>query len=217
MKNRALACAVLLFPVLAGADTLTMKNGTRFVGTFNSANANQISFTESNGNRQSLNTYDVQELRFGNDSNQPNNTGFGRDSQRDSQNPYPNQPAPNNRYPNQSNQNRPYSNQTQSSTNASPANDLERLQSDLQSAMGNNNLYDDQRQSLQDSSAVLTTASQQARNNRPLNQRAVRLALDSIRNAANTFSQQDRDNLSDDIRRVNAAVNNSAPNNGRDY
>ncbi len=210
MTKRILIGASFILPLLANADTLTMRNGATFRGTFNNANATQISFTEYNGNRQTVNVNDVQELRFGNDrdSNGPNQSpnrgpaqndaGFGRDSSRNPATP-------------------PYPTPGQPRANYLPAQDLDRLQSDLQTAMSNNSIPDGQRQSLQDSSDVLRNASEQARSGRPMDQRAVRLALDGIRNAANSFGQRDRDTLLEDVRRVGAAVSGPSPNGGRDY
>lgn len=244
MKTRILIGTTFLFPLLASADTLVMKDGTRFLGNFNSASATQMSFTEYNGNRQMLNMYNVQELRFGNDSSQPNDTGFGRNTQDrvPNQQPYPNRANPNQSYPNQTNPNQPNPNQTNSNqpypnqpypaqptannpypsgvspqAGSSSADDLERLQSDLQAAMNNNDLSDNQSRSLQDANSVLRTAAQQVRNNRPMNQRALRSALDNIRGTANSLQQRDRDVLNEDLRRVNSSVNAVPVNGGRDY
>jgi len=207
MTKRLLAGAVLL-PLFASADTLILKNGTRYRGNFNSANANQISFTEYSGNRQNLNRSEVQELRFGNDqdgadnnNNSGNNRGFGRD--------------PNGGFNNGGlNSGRNNGNSSNQPVNSGMADDLNRLQQDLQTAMdNNNNLSSDQRQSLDDSRATLSSASDQSRNGRQVDQRSIRLALDSIRNAASRMQSQDRDRLNEDIRRISA----SAGSQGRNY
>ncbi len=203
MFKQIITGTALLFPLLLQADTLTLKNGTRFRGTFNTGNSVQISFTEYNGSRQNIDLQDVLELRFGNDragdlaGPAPVPPGYGRidqtspDVYRDSvgRNVPPQQLA-----------------------SSVMVEDLERLQGDLQGAMDNNNLSDDQRQSLEDSRATLRAAAQQSRNGRPVDQRNVRLALDSIRNASSRMQRQDRDVLNEDIRRISTAVNG-----GRDY
>jgi hypothetical protein len=197
--------AILLFPLVASADTLVLRNGARFRGTFNTANPSLITFTEYNGNRQSVNISDVLELRFGND-NAPNETdpGFGR-----TQNPgYAAPPNTNPAYDRDPNLQPGVSGIVDS---------LERIQADLQTAMDNNNLSGNERQSLSDSRAVLRTAAQQSRSGRAINQRGVRLALDSIRNNANRMQPQDRDILNEDIRRINAAASLPLVNGGRDY
>ncbi len=206
MTKRLLTGAMLL-PLFASADTLILKNGTRYRGNFNSANANQISFTEYSGNRQNLNRSEVQELRFGNDqdgadnnNSSGNNRGFGRDTNGGFNNGGLNSGRNNGNLSNQSG-------------NSAMADDLNRLQQDLQAAMDNNNLSGDQRQSLDDSRATLSSASDQSRNGRQVDQRSIRLALDSIRNAASRMQPQDRDRLNEDIRRISA----SAGNQGRNY
>ena len=210
MTTKFLVCAAFLLPWAVSADTLILRNGTQLRGTFNSANANQIGFTDSYGNRQNVNRSDVQELRFGNDSQgqtdgrDSNNTGFGRANgnggfsnrdgvNRDGVNAPGNLPSP--------------------AGTIGMADDLDRLLQDLQAAMDNNNLSDSQRQTLEDSRSTLRNAAQQSRNGRQVNQRNVRLALDSVRNAAERMQRQDRDALNDDIRRLGAAVNGT----GRDY
>ena len=210
-----LTAAMLLFPLLAPADTLVLRNGARFRGTFNTANPSLITFTEYNGNRQSVNVSDVLELRFGNDTaGNPNDPGFGR-----TQNPGlvapPNSAPPNVGPPNT---NPAYDRDPNLQPGASAMVDsLERIEADLQTAMDNNNLSDNERQSLADSRAVLRTAAQQSRTGRAINQRTVRLALDSIRNTSNGMQPRDRDILNEDIRRINATVNAPSVNGGRDY
>jgi len=198
MTRQLFAGAVLFFPLLASADTLILKNGTRFRGTFNTGNSVQISFTEYSGNRQSINLSDVQEIRFGNDREGnpgplPVNPGYGRNDQApEDQRGLLRQP------------------------NSVTLQDLDRIQSDLQGAMDNNNLSDSQRQRLDDSSATLQAAAQQFRDGRPINQRNVRVALESIRTAANRMQRQDRDVLNEDIRRVSASIT-APPLTGRQY
>ncbi len=198
MTRQLLAGAVLFFPLLASADTLILKNGTRFRGTFNTGNSVQISFTEYSGNRQNINLSDVQEIRFGNDREGnpgpvPVNPGYGRNDQApEDQRGLLRQP------------------------NSVTLQDLDRIQSDLQGAMDNNNLSDSQRQRLDDSSATLQAAAQQFRDGRPINQRNVRVALESIRTAANRMQRQDRDVLNEDIRRVSASIT-ALPLTGRQY
>ena len=205
MTTKFLACAAFLLPWAVSGDTLILRNGTQLRGTFNTANANQIGFTDSYGNRQNVNRSDVQELRFGKDSQgqtdgrDSTNTGFGRGnanggfSSRDGVNGQGNISSP--------------------AGTVGMADDLDRLLQDLQGAMDNNNLSDSQRQTLEDSRATLRNAAQLSRNGRQVNQRTVRLALDSVRNVAERMQRQDREALNDDIRRLGAAVNGT----GRDY
>lgn len=200
-----LTAAMLLFPLLACADTLVLRNGARFRGTFNTANPSVITFTEYNGNRQSVGVSDVLELRFGNDTaDNATDPGFGR-----TQNPGLVAPP---------NTNPAYERDLNLQPGASAMLDsLERIESDLQTAMDNNNLSNNERQSLADSRAVLRNAAQQSRTGRAINQRTVRLALESIRNTSNGMQQRDRDILNEDIRRINATVNAPSVNGGRDY
>ena len=118
----------MFWPLLLSADTLLMKDGTRFNGTFNSANGQTVVFTESNGNRQSLNRDDVQELQFGRADNNSQNGRYN------------------------SNQDRGNSGSSNSGSNATAdpgyADALDRLQTDLDAAMSNTNLADSDRQSL---------------------------------------------------------------------
>ncbi len=198
MTKQLLASAALLFPLLASADTLVLKNGNRFRGTFNTGNSTQISFTEYSGDRQTINLLDVQEIRFGNDREGnlgpgPVNSGFGRNSQPiDDQRGLVRQP------------------------NSVALEDFDRIQADLRGAMDNNNLSDSQRQRLEDNSATLQSASQQFRDGRTIDQRNVRSALDSIRTAASRMRREDRDILNEDIRRVSASMN-APPLTGRQY
>lgn len=203
MLKQFLSGTLLVFPLLLSADTLTLKNGTRFRGTFNTGNSAQISFTEYSGNRRNIDLQDVLELRFGNDrAGDPVGRplvapGYGRNGQ-----------ANPDVYRDGAGRNPPQ----QPLASSVMVEDLDRLQADLQGAMDNNDLTDDQRQSLDDSRATLRAAAQQSRNGRPVNQRNVRLALDSIRNASSRMQRQDRDVLNEDIRRVSTSVNG-----GRDY
>ncbi len=65
MKPLIVLSAALVCPLLAFGDTLILKNGTRYNGNFVNGNSQVIQFTEYNGNRQTVNAYDIQELRFG--------------------------------------------------------------------------------------------------------------------------------------------------------
>ena len=189
MAQRILGTALLLFPLFASADMLIMKDGTTIRGTFNSANTTRMSFTEYNGNRRDVSVYDIQELRFGNERQQ--------------QQPY----SSSNSYPNGGPQPGP-------GPNPDMRSDLDRLRQDLRTAMDNNNVPPDQRRILEDARETLRGAVERNRDGRPVNPRDIRLALDSIRNAADRMQRQDREQLNDDIRRVNVSL---GAQQGRDY
>ncbi|MDQ6677831.1 MAG: hypothetical protein M3Z09_11100 [Acidobacteriota bacterium] len=211
MTKRILTGAVLLFPLFAFADVLTMKDGTRFNGTFVSGNSNTINFTEYNGNRQTLNMFDVQELRFGNERDSSQVRGdFGNAPGGYNRNPG-NDNGPG-RAANSVDSQRDY-NRNGPVSSGSMADALDQLQLDIQAALDHANLSDDQRQSLTDSSVTLRNIAQQSRNGRPVNDRNLRLAIGAVRSATQRMQPQDRDTLMNDIQRLNVQGNGA----GRDY
>ncbi len=176
------------------ADILILRDGSQIRGSFNFANATQITLTDDNGRRRTVEIRDVQELRFapsapaGNYGPPPNPSNYPGPG-----NPSYGAPPP---------------------PTGAMVDDLDRLRQDLRSAMDNNNLPPDQRQSLEDARGTLNAAAQQARMNRPIAQRNVRLAMDSIRNASDRMQRDDRSRLNDDIRRLSASMGGQP---GRDY
>jgi len=213
MTKRFVTGATLLFPLFAYADVLTMKDGTRFNGTFVSGNSNTINFTEYNGNRQNLNMFDVQELRFGNERDSSQVRGdFGNAPGGYNRNANPGNDSGNSRAPNPADGQRDYNRGGQSSS-GSMADALEQLQLDIQTTLNNANLSDDQRQSLTDSRVTVRNIAQQSRNGRPVNEANLRLAIGAVRSATQRMQPQDRDTLMNDIRRLNVQGNGQ----GRDY
>ncbi len=207
MKKAILAGTLLLCPVLGFADTITMRSGARFTGTFNSANQQNITFTDTNGNRQVLNVNDVQELRFdrangGLQNGNGNNGSFNNTSGGNAGN-----------YRNNDNGN--YNNAND--TNGAAADTLDRLQGDVQRATDNANLSDDQRQSLNLSRDTLRQAAQQSRNGQQMNSNNVRLALENIRTVMNNsgISQRDRDAVMNDLRDAGSLIQNNRNQFGR--
>lgn len=57
--------AAFLFPVLALADTVVLRDGTRHEGTFVNASSRRITMVDENNRRRVFETRDVAELRFG--------------------------------------------------------------------------------------------------------------------------------------------------------
>jgi hypothetical protein len=63
--KKALIPSLLLCPLLALADTVVMRDGSRHDGTFVSGTSRTITFVEQNGARRNFDMRDVAELRFG--------------------------------------------------------------------------------------------------------------------------------------------------------
>ena len=209
MKKAILAGALLFCPVLGFADTITMRSGARFTGTFNSANQQNITFTDTNGNRQVLNVNDVQELRFDRANNGfQSGNGNGNNGQF-------NNPSGFNGGNSQNNGNGNYNNAN--NTNGAAADVLDRLQGDVQRATDNANLNDDQRQSLNLSRDTLRQAAQQSRNGQQMNSNNVRLAMENIRSVMNNpgISQRDRDAVMNDLRDAGSLIQNNRNQFGR--
>ncbi|MBI1896498.1 MAG: hypothetical protein HYZ57_05910 [Acidobacteria bacterium] len=57
--------AAFLFPVLALADTVVLRDGTRHEGTFVNASSRRITMVDENNRRRVFETRDVAELQFG--------------------------------------------------------------------------------------------------------------------------------------------------------
>lgn len=70
MKERPLGrAALLLIPLgmLVQADTIVLQDGTRYSGTFVSANRMRVQFELDNGRQRSFNKSDIRSIRFGDD------------------------------------------------------------------------------------------------------------------------------------------------------
>ncbi|HET8550465.1 MAG TPA: hypothetical protein VFL57_20785 [Bryobacteraceae bacterium] len=64
MRLSILPCLALV-PVLASADTLVLRNGNRFDGTFVSGSSRRITFVDETGRQRVFDMTEVQELSFG--------------------------------------------------------------------------------------------------------------------------------------------------------
>jgi hypothetical protein len=64
MRVSASACLALL-PLLAWADTLVLRDGTRHEGTFISGTSRRITFVDESGRQRGFDVTQVQELAFG--------------------------------------------------------------------------------------------------------------------------------------------------------
>jgi hypothetical protein len=183
-----------LCPMLAMGDTLIMRDGTRYTGTFISGTSRQIVFADdSTGRQRRLDMRNVQELAFG-------DTDSGAYNDRNSNN----------------NSNDRYRSGNGNTSEYDRMNVLSKLREDMSAAANNANLTRTQRRSLEDSQAVLQNAMDDRQAGRTVNVRAVRLALDNIRTlfSSNAFSQQDREIVMDDLERLRETGRNSDNNNG---
>jgi hypothetical protein len=75
MRLSVTACLALL-PLVALADTLVLRNGTRHEGTFVSGTSRRITFVDESGRQRAFDVTQVQELSFGSgaDDNMARNT-----------------------------------------------------------------------------------------------------------------------------------------------
>src|SRR5690242_199609 len=64
MKKFAITIVAALMPILAVADTITLRDGTRRTGTFVGSSGRMITFDESNGARQTFNINQVRSIDF---------------------------------------------------------------------------------------------------------------------------------------------------------
>jgi hypothetical protein len=64
-NNLLIGLAAVVCPLVLNADTLVMKDGSRYTGTFISGNSRNITFRTDNGTRRTYNIANVQELAFG--------------------------------------------------------------------------------------------------------------------------------------------------------
>ncbi len=185
MKRNLALSALLLVPMLASADTVVMRDGRTYDGTFISGNARQITLVDRSGVRRQMQVSDIQELRFGSGS-------------------------VNNQYRNGS-RNRTVDNGSvfggnngsynSNATNADEAGMLSRIREDLRSAMYNSNLTSEQRSTLEDARRILDRASNDFRNGNTVNYRDVRSTLMNVRSLLNSdaFNAADRDRLLSDF------------------
>jgi hypothetical protein len=178
-----------LCPMLVSGDTLIMRDGTRYNGTFISGTSRQIVFADDNTGRQRrLDMRNVQEIAFGDAASTDYNNGNSSDR---------------------------YRSGNDNTSDYDRLNVLAKLREDMSAAATNANLTRVQRRSLEDSQAVLQTAADDRQAGRTVNLRAVRLALDNIRNlfSSDAFREEDRQVVLNDLDRLRAAGANGNGNN----
>ena len=61
----SIAASLAMVPLLASADTLVLRDGTRHEGTFVSGTSRRITFVVENGRQRAFDVTQVQELQFG--------------------------------------------------------------------------------------------------------------------------------------------------------
>lgn len=208
MKGNLALCAVLLLPMAASADTVVMRDGRTYDGTFLSGNSRQLVLVDNSGVRRRFQVTDVQEMRFDTPAAADNSSGnYGtRNRTRDDGSVF-------------GTNNGSYNGNSPTYGNVDEAGMLSRIREDIRSAMSNANLSSDQRRTLEDARGVLQQAANDFRNGYTVNYRDVRMALYNVQNLMNTgaFASQDQDTLSSDItqlRNVRADYGNSS---NRDY
>src|SRR3954454_23065158 len=136
IKHLALS-ALLLLPNLATADTVVMRDGRTFDGTFLSGSSRQITLVDSSGTRRQLQVSDIQELRFGSGPNDNYRSG-SRNRTVDNGSVFGNNNGSNN-----------------SNSNVDEAGALSPIREDIRTAMYNANLNSNQRTALEDARRVL--------------------------------------------------------------
>ena len=186
MCKTLVPCFLALCPILAFGDTVILRDGTRYTGTFISGTSQQIVFADNaSGRQRRLDVRNVQELAFG-DTAITNNAENGNNRYRDN-----NRTAP----------------------EYDRVNMLGKLRDDMSAAANNANLTRLQRRSLEDSQAVLQTAADDRQAGRNVDTRAVRLAIDNIRSlfSSNAFRDEDRQVVMNDLERLREG---GRPNNG---
>lgn len=159
------------------ADTVIMKDGTRYTGTFVRGTSRMVTITDDSGSRRNLDLTDVQQISFGegyasNDngySNQNGNSTYGNSSSRD-------------------------------------VNDaVGRLRDDIRTTLNTSNLNTSQRDTLQRASDRLGNALNDYRSGNRVDMQEVRGALSDVRYVVDNSSinYDDRQRLSDDLQQIN--------------
>jgi hypothetical protein len=190
MKRNLALSALLFLPMVASADTVIMRDGRTYDGTFISGNSRQITLVDRSGVRRQMQVSDIQELRFGSGSVNNDYRNSSRNRTVDNGSVF-------------GSNNGSYNSNT---TTVDEAGMLSRIREDLRSAMYNSNLTSDQRSTLEDTRRVLDRASNDSRNGYTVNYRDVRSALMNVRSLLNSdaFSAADRDRLLSDFDQLRA-------------
>jgi len=190
MKRNLALSALLFLPMVASADTVIMRDGRTYDGTFISGNSRQITLVDRSGVRRQMQVSDIQELRFGSGSVNNDYRNGSRNRTVDNGSVF-------------GSNNGSYNSNT---TTVDEAGMLSRIREDLRSAMYNSNLTSDQRSTLEDTRRILDRASNDSRNGYTVNYRDVRSALMNVRSLLNSdaFSAADRDRLLSDFDQLRA-------------
>lgn len=172
MKYRIFSSLLLLCPLLAWGDTIVMKDGTRYNGTFVSGSSRSITFVDDSGRRRSLDVRDTAEIAFGSSAIVSGNTN----STNGSGGVFGDWP----RY-----------------TQEEKARYLTKLRDDVQRATENTTLSSRERQLLEDARETLRRAVDDTNAGREVNSRDIRIALNDIRDVmrGSNFRREDRDRI----------------------
>ncbi len=177
MRRAILSFLLFATPAAMFADTVIMKDGTRYTGTFVRGTSRMVTITDDSGSRRNLDLTDVQQISFGegyasNDngySNQNGNSTYGNSSSRD-------------------------------------VNDaVGRLRDDIRTTLNTSNLNTSQRDTLQRASDRLGNALNDYRSGNRVDMQEVRGALSDVRYVVDNSSinYDDRQRLSDDLQQIN--------------
>ncbi len=181
MKRTILLSALLSIPLIATADTMTMRDGTVYNGTFLGASGQVITFAGNNGVRHRVYQRDVSQVTFGDYDNSYSSNDSGSYA-----------PAPVNSGP---------------ATVQNDATVLNQLAFDIQDAMNDGDLSFRNRRILDRDRDILNQASTNLNNGYSIDYGRIRHVMDEVQMVAQSgqITDRDQDKLMRDLSTLRSA------------